>query len=310
MVRPSKVTRPWHLGHEQTYQVEWHLDIIPLPEMPLLLSPMTVSVQTTHDIRYQAEGSSRSYQNYCYFCYTLGGIGGFDDRHGVHHLSPGDCFLIEISDPETRYFYPALDGRPWTFLAFNFRGLAARAMVRELVRQYGSVYHMDPQAPIILRLMGLKSSPYMTSHPHALDSAELVLELLLALAAQARAREEPDPLIGMIRKALKIIDSELERDLSVGTLAELTGVSRERLSRSFQKCLGQSPQQVIREMKIQRATYILKDTDIPIKQIAERLGYSDYTNFIRAFRQITGKTPHDFRLNGWIVLPQPFHKHI
>jgi len=43
---------------------------------------------------------------------------------------------------------------------------------------------------------------------------------------------------------------------------------------------------------------------------AERLGYSDYTNFIRAFRQVTGKTPHDFRLNGWITLPKPFQRQL
>ncbi len=296
----------WGAGHLQTYQVLWHVDILPLPEMPLLLCPLSIGVQTTDDRRYQAEGRWRPEQDYCYFCCTLDGVGGFADRQGVHHLSGGECFLIEIADSGTRYFYPAVDSRPWRFLAFNFRGLAARAMVRELVRQYGSVYQMGLQSPIILRLLDFQSSSYKTIHPHALDSAEMVLELLLA--AQARASEAPDPLMGLIREALEVIDSELEGNLSVAALAVRTNVSRKRLSRSFQKCLQRSPQQVIREMKIQRASYLLKDTNIPIKQIAERLGYSDYTNFIRAFRQVTGTTPHDFRLYGRIVLPQPLRR--
>ena len=296
----------WSAAHRQTYQVVWHVDILPLPEMPLFLFPTSVGVQATHDRRYQAEGRWRPEQDYCYFCYTLDGVGGFSNRQGEHLLPEGNAFLIEIADPGTRYFYPAVDSRPWSFLAFNFRGLAARAMVRELVHQYGSVYRLGRHSAIIQRLLAFEAAPYGTIHPHAVDSAELVIELLLALAAEARASETPDPSLGLIRKALEVIDSELEQGLSVAMLANRLGVSRERLSRSFQKCLDQSPQQVIREMKIRRASFLLKDTDILIKQIASRLGYSDYTNFIRAFRQVTGVTPQEFRLHGSIPLPQSF----
>ena len=262
----------WSAMHQQTYQVLWHVDIIPLPETALFLCPMSVGVQATNDRSYQAEGCGRPEQDYCYFCYTLEGTGGFSDRKAAYHVSEGDCFLIEIADPDTRYFYPAVGDRPWCFLAFNFRGLAARAMVRELVQQYGSFYHLGLQSPVIQRLLAFQSSPYMTIHPHALDGAELVLELLLALATQARAREAPDPAMGLIRRALEIIDSELEHDLSVTALSHQCGVNREHLSRSFQKCLHQPPQQVIREMKIRRASFLLKDTGSPIKQIADTAG--------------------------------------
>ncbi len=298
----------WRTAHQQTYQVIWHVDIVPLPPMPLLPCPLSIGVQETSDQRYQAEGRQRPEQDYCYFCYTLDGVGGFSDREGIHHIPAGECFLTEIADPTTRYFYPAVDNRPWRFLAFNFRGLAAQAMVRELIGQYGSLYRLGPQSSVMLRLMDLQSSPYRTLHPHALDGAELVLELLLALAAEARAEAAPDPLMSLVRESLEIIDGEIEHGLSVATLASQAGVSREHLSRTFQKCLHESPQQVIRERKMQRASYLLKDTDIPIKQIASRLGYSDYTNFIRAFRQVMGKTPHDFRFYGRIALPKPFRQ--
>ncbi len=298
----------WSAAHQETYQVLWHVDIVPLPETALFPCPMTLGVQATSDRRYEAEGRWRPEQDYCYFCYTLDGIGGFADRQGVHHLSAGEGFLIEIADPDTRYFYPGADERPWRFLAFNFRGLAARAMVRGLVGQYGSLYRLGLQSSVILRLLAFQTSPYTTIHPHTVDGTELVFELLLALAAAARAREAPNPAMGLLRRALELIDTELEHNMSVATLASLTGVNREYLSRAFHKGLGQSPQQVIREMKMRRASFLLKDSGVPIKQIADRLGYSDYTNFIRAFRQITGMTPHDFRLRGSIPLPQPFRR--
>ncbi|MEO7718358.1 MAG: AraC family transcriptional regulator [Capsulimonas sp.] len=298
----------WTKTHLQTYQPLWHMDIVPLPEMPLFLYPMTIGVQITNDLRYAAEGRLRTGQDFCYFCYTLSGTGGFSDRFGQHHVSEGNAFLTEISDPETRYFYPGVDRKPWKFLAFNFRGLAARAMTRELVSNYGSIYQLSPQSPIIKRMLGFESSPYTTIHPHALDGAEIVLELLLALAASARERAEPDPAMDLIKQALEIIDRDLELDLNVGTLARTMGVNREYLSRAFQKCLQRSPKEILMEMKIRRASFLLKDTDISIKQIAARLGYSDYTNFIRAFRSMTKMTPSEFRQHGSISLPEPLRR--
>ncbi len=103
------------------------------------------------------------------------------------------------------------------------------------------------------------------------------------------------------------MDGTLEDSLSVSMLASRLGVGREQLARSFQKCLGWPPQQIIREMKMRRASFLLKDTDLPVMQIAERLGYSDQTNFIRAFRAVLGTTPHEFRRHGTIPLLSSFH---
>ena len=296
----------WSATHRDTYRVVWHADMVPLPEMPLFLYPMSVGVQETRSRRYQAEGRLRSSQDFCYFCYTLDGVGGFADRQGEHLLPAGQAFLTEIADPQTRYFYPGTDTRPWRFLALNFRGLAARAMVRDLVGLYGHLYALSLQSPVIQRLLNFQAFPYKTLHPHALDSAELVLELLLALGASARAASAPDPLLGLVRRALEIMDGTLEDGLSVSTLAARLGVGREQLSRSFGKRLGRSPQQVIREMKMRRASFLLKDTDLPVSQIAERLGYSDQTNFIRAFRAVLGTTPHEFRRHGTVPLLRSF----
>lgn len=292
----------WSATHRDTYRVVWHVDMLPLPEMPLFLYPMSVGVQETSSRNYQAEGRLRSSQDFCYFCCTLDGVGGFADTRGVHLLPAGQGFLTEIADPATRYFYPGADARPWRFLAVNFRGLAARAMVRDLVGLYGHLYTLSPQSPVIQRLLLFQAFPYKTLHPHALDSAELVLELLLALGASARASASPDPFLGLVRRALEVMDGMLEDGLSVSTLASRLGVGREQLTRSFQKRLGRPPQQVIREMKMRRASFLLKDTDLPVAQIAERLGYSDQTNFIRAFRAVLGTTPHEFRRHGTVPL--------
>ncbi len=298
----------WLKTQSNTFQTLWTVDILSLPEMPHFLQPRYVGVQATDSRDYVSNGRVRRREQHCYFCCTLDGVGVFSDREGVHLVPEGQAFLTEIADPATGYFYPGADRRPWRFLAFTFEGLAARAMVRDLVEQYGHLYQMGEHCPLIRRLLDFEASPYRTLHPHALNSAALVFDLLLSLGAKAREAETFDPLKAMVHSALELMDMELENNLSVASVAQRIGVSRERLSRSFQQYLGQSPQQVIREMKMRRASSLLKDTALPVSKIATRFGYSDQTNFIHAFRKVIGMPPAEFRLHGTLPTVKPYSR--
>jgi len=52
---------------------------------------------------------------------------------------------------------------------------------------------------------------------------------------------------------------------------------------------------LIEEERRTRALVLLRSSGIPTKEIAERLGYSNVANFLRAFRRWTGQTPAAFR---------------
>lgn len=51
------------------------------------------------------------------------------------------------------------------------------------------------------------------------------------------------------------------------------------------------------ELRRDRARFWLRDTDLPIQRIAERLGYADASNFARCFKRWTGQTPRGYRAN-------------
>ncbi len=194
---------------------------------------------------------------------------------------------------------------PWQFLAFEFMGLAARALVRDLIGRYGSLFALTAQAPIMQRLQAHEVKNHAVVHADALDGAEMVIELLLALAASARARKVPDAAHDLVKRAMQLIEEHAQATFGVADLAERLNVSRERLARVFRLRLNVSPHQLIQQQKIRRACFLLKDTDMPIKQIAAHLGYTDYTNFIRAFRQVMQMTPYEFHLRGSIQFSIP-----
>ena len=290
----------WSVLHQRSFQRLWQLDFQVLEEMPLSPRPLNVSRQVVIGPGYYSDGSLRTLDDHCYFCYSLSGMGMFWDARGVRSLPPGQGFLMEINDPQSGYSGEPNLEQPWEFLAFTFTGLVAHAMTRDLVGRYGGVYTLPVQSPILQRLLSRKPESYAVARPHAVDGAEIVIELLLALAAAARSQEEPGAVQDLVRRALHLIEEHGEDCLSVQELAQRLDISRERLARAFRLHLNLSPHQIIREQKIRRACFLLKDTDMPIKQIAVHLGYTDYTNFIRAFRQVMRMTPHEFALHGSI----------
>ena len=297
----------WRRTHHRSHQYEWHVDFKVMEEMPLSPRPMTLSRQVVVTPDYYSDGRLRAAHEHCYFCYSLAGAGTFWDGAGVHSVPAGWGFLMEINDPQTGYRSGPDQESPWQFLAFEFTGLAARALVRDLIARYGSLFALTLQAPIVQRFQSYKAKAYTVAHPHAIDWAEMVIELLLALAASVRARSGSDATQDLVKRATQLIEEHGELMFSVTDLARRLGVSRERLSRVFRLRLNLSPHQLIQEQKIRRACFLLKDTDMPIKQIAAHLGYADYTNFIRAFRQVTQMTPHEFHRHGSIqsTLPLP-----
>jgi len=298
-VPAEEISQYIHL-HLTTFEYLWWTHFHILEDGPFLPRPSDVSVQVVRDARYSHECKYSQWQNYRYFCYTLSGSGMMRDASGTFAVPSGHCFLIEKDNAEAAYFYPPDAREPWVFLALNFNGLPAQAMVRGLIQKYGPVYALPPEPPVIKRLLGYKAIGHEVMNLHVADAAYLVTELLLALLAAGRMNEDADPLNEVVNRAIPIMSAS--GDVSIQEVADRIGVSREHLSRCFQKRLGTSPRQYCLELRIRKACILLKDTASPVKAIATKLGYADYSNFVHAFRQVMHLTPTEFRQRGSLLL--------
>src|SRR5690606_42118930 len=58
---------------------------------------------------------------------------------------------------------------------------------------------------------------------------------------------------------------------------------------------GTSFRELRNEIRESFATLYLKDTNVPLESISEKLGFSDQAGFTKAYRSWTGKTPGDVR---------------
>ena len=98
-----------------------------------------------------------------------------------------------------------------------------------------------------------------------------------------------------IERSMQFILKHLDAQLSLDDLAHEAQMSRSYYSTSFRKLNGVSVWEYIMNMRIENAQHLLETTDRSILDISGSCGYNNISNFNRAFRRVTGKTPREYR---------------
>jgi AraC-like DNA-binding protein len=96
------------------------------------------------------------------------------------------------------------------------------------------------------------------------------------------------------------------REESVATLADEIGVTARTLRRQFEQHAGLSPKQLSMSGRILRACAHLSDRrDMPIVEVALRVGFGDQAAFTNAFRHYVGMTPARLRAEPVVHCERP-----
>ncbi|MFD9098266.1 AraC family transcriptional regulator [Streptomyces collinus] len=82
---------------------------------------------------------------------------------------------------------------------------------------------------------------------------------------------------------------------SVRECAERLGVTAGHLTQAVRAATGRSPGRLLIEARVYRAQRLLAHTDLPVRQVAARVGITDPAYFCRFFRRETGSSPGDWR---------------
>ena len=100
-----------------------------------------------------------------------------------------------------------------------------------------------------------------------------------------------------VQKAIRYMQDNYCRDLSLTSVAESIYLNPSYLSRIFKQYTGKNFTDFLTRVRINKAVEFLRDGRYKIYEIGERVGYHNSKYFIKQFKQITGFTPKNYRVN-------------
>jgi AraC-like DNA-binding protein len=108
------------------------------------------------------------------------------------------------------------------------------------------------------------------------------------------ASQEPELLRRLLR-AKDRMDAASHEVWPVQRLAQVSAVSEAHFARSFKQAFGVPPHRYLLTRRIERATALLRDTELSITEIAFQTGWESLGTFGRTFRDVTGESPSALR---------------
>jgi transcriptional regulator GlxA family with amidase domain len=106
--------------------------------------------------------------------------------------------------------------------------------------------------------------------------------------------QDPE-LVRRLLRAKDRMDGASHEAWPVGRLARVSGVSEAHFARCFKEAFGIPPHRYLLTRRIERATALLRDTDLSVTDIAFQTGWSSLGTFGRTFRDVTGESPGAIR---------------
>jgi AraC-like DNA-binding protein len=98
-----------------------------------------------------------------------------------------------------------------------------------------------------------------------------------------------------VARARALLDSRYPEHWTMSDLAAQVGLSTAHLAEVFTREVGVPPFRYLVERRVERATELLRGTDLPITAIALELGFASSSHFSRVFKKLASVPPREFR---------------
>ena len=220
-----------------------------------------------------------------------------------YRLGEGEGFLIFPGQITT---YVADLDDPWEYTWVEFDGLRAHESL-SLAGISGSQPIYTARSPEAGRLLQ-DEMLYIVNHAdasptHLIAHGFLFLDQLVQSSANRHPPGEYRLRDFYIKEALTFIEQNFQRDISIEEIAEVCGLNRSYFGKVFRGAVGESPQAYLLHYRMARAAQLLKETRLSIGEIAREVSYDNQLHFSRAFKNVHGVSPREYRASHMLDLP-------
>lgn len=207
----------------------------------------------------------------------------------VHDLEPGQIWFLPGNTPVERRC-----GEPCGVLFFKF--------CCECLPGVDPLLDWPGREPRLAARCDLAEWRKWMTKEHPIGVADLLLLRARLLAWLVTAVPELDDVVtrhlashSQFADVFDLIERGLGADLRLGVLAEHYGTTIEAFSMAFSRSTGMSPKEYLTRRLNQEALQLVINTDLKLKQVAERLRFTDEFYFSRFFKRLNGCSPKAYR---------------
>ena len=268
-----------------------HMEMNPAQDIEIAV-PYSLRKGVVSHSRYRWNCWDRGKTPFVILQWTFSGEGVFEGRQGRFRV-PADHAFIAIVPEHSTYYYPPEHREPWVFGWLNFYGFLACDLFRKFQTEFGPVIPLSScgGAAASLRRLLMKSSRVdaLNRFQTSLQAYSFVLEWW---------REASQPKGGSkdrLDRALRFSREHFREPLGVKELANEAGMSREHFSRIFTEQTGEAPSAFLRRLRIKEATIYIRESNLPLREIAMRSGFYSERHLLRTFQRIHGLNPSQYR---------------
>lgn len=101
-------------------------------------------------------------------------------------------------------------------------------------------------------------------------------------------------------RARDAMDRTYAESLDIPSLARIACVSEAHFIRTFRATFGETPHRYLQRRRVERAMFLLRETDRSLTEICLDVGFNSLGTFSRTFRDIVGEPPTAYRRRGRI----------
>lgn len=240
---------------------------------------------------YDYEISRENYHNFLIF-YICGGRLSVTSGGKTMVASAGQVGFLNCYEPHE---YHTIGNTEFIWLHLN--GANTAAFYEHIAKLHDGFVFDSPCADEIKKRIYEIIFAYRNQQLPNENRLSCKLYAILTALADGTPNDAADKSAGSdaVTRAMRFIESNFMQPISLPELSQYVNMSQYHFSRQFKKNCGYAPHEYIILTRLNHAKHLLKTTDLPVKIIAQNVGYQNVSTFTNAFTNRVGISPSTFR---------------
>lgn len=185
---------------------------------------------------------------------------------------------------------------PYNHTWMHCDGTIIRSLLRRNRLPLNHPFRLSDPAVMERHLLAIHHEVTSHARPDAVIVRNIIENLQRETARLANpSPRKPDACSPALLKVRHFIESEYEKSITLAQLSSMAHMSVPRLCAEFKKHFKTSPIAYLIRQRMHQAVYFLRDNNLKISVVAEKVGYDDLFYFSKLFKKYYGASPRTYR---------------